>query len=435
MSVTIIGGGWAGLACAVELCQGGMPVTVFEAAPRLGGRARRVTVEGDVLDNGQHLLIGGYRETLRLMTVIGVAENTVLHRQALQWDMRAAEGPNLLLGAPRLPAPFHLAWALATAKGWSWPERRAALGLCTRLLVRRFSLDEELPVKDWLARESQPARVVQLLWSPLCLATLNTPIENASTQVFLRVLRDSFARRRADSDLLLPAQDLSALFPEPAAAYINSHGGKVLTGTRVSALTLDQQGIAGLTTQAGTHKTRHIVLAAPPLAAARLLSPHSATRTLAEGLNRFQYEPITTVYVRYPPDTRLTSGMVGFDGRLTQWLFDLGTAGKRGWMAAVISGSGPHMALSKKDLEAKITDELARLFPHWPAPQTVHAIREKRATFSCHSGVKALRPGQVTAVKGLYLAGDYTATGYPATLEGAVISGVRCARAVRSETE
>lgn len=424
--VIVVGGGWAGLAAATELAAAGVPVHLLESAPQLGGRARSADPGGLAVDNGQHLLIGAYRETLQLLRRVGAAP-ALLWREPLQLSVLRAHG-TLQLTAPPLPAPLHLAWALGRADGLLPGERRAALAFCLRAWRQRFHVAPDISVAALLA--DQPAGLVRALWEPLCLAILNTPLAQASAQVFLRVLRDAFTRRRHDADLLHPRTVLGHLLPEPARHYIEQRGGSVTTRCRASALEFDGNGCS-VVSAAGRQAASHIILATAPWHAAPLLAMHAPLQPLAQQLTALGSAPIATVYLSYPADVTLGRAMLGFEHGLTQWLVDRGVVcGQRGLLAAVISGPGTHMALDAKALGARVADEIAGRFRHWPAAQQIRVVREKRATFLCDVGSNRRRPSHATPQPGLWLAGDYTDTGYPATLEGAVRSGVQCARRI-----
>jgi squalene-associated FAD-dependent desaturase len=425
--VIVVGGGWAGLAAAVELAGAGIPVHVLESAPQLGGRARAMALDALMVDNGQHLLIGAYHETLRLLQRLGLEAEAVLLREPLRLDVQR-DGTLLQLQAPRLPAPLHLAWALWHATGLHPGERRAALAFCLRAWRQGFRVAPDISVAELLA--GQPTKLVQALWEPLCLATLNTPVAQASAQVFLRVLHDAFTQRQRDADLLHPRRDLGGLLPEPARRYIECHGGTITTRCRVKAVVTDADG-QGVVTAAGTLPASHIILATAPWHAVPLLAAQPSLQALAKQLRALGSAPITTVYLTYPTDITLGRTMLGFADGLTQWLIDRGIAcGQHGLLAAVISGPGSHMALDVMQLGQQVADEIAGQFPHWPAPRQIRVVREKRATFLCDVGSNPRRPRNATPLPGLWLAGDYTDTGYPATLEGAVRSGVQCAHRI-----
>lgn len=432
--VVIVGGGWAGLSAGATLSGAGVPVTVLESARQLGGRARRVPFSTHSVDNGQHLTIGAYRAMLDLLRDIGIDEQSALHRRALHLDMRRADGGRMSLKLPRLPAPAHLLAGLMAARGLGLHARWRAAAMCLRLAAQGFRLHCDISVAELLSRYGQPPALIDDLWAPLCLAALNTPIEEASAQVFLRVLRDSFTGSRRASDLLFAMTDLGALLPDPALEFIERHGGSVRLGQRVSGLTLDGNVVRGVIANNKPIEAEHVILAVPPHACHALLAPHAPLEALAATLSRFRYEPICTVYLQYPQPVSLPTPMLGMLGVTGQWAFDRGISGQPGLIAVVISSRGAHMAQDNPALVAQVSSELAALFPNWPAPSETLVIREKRATFSCEVGMDDWRPGNALPVQGGWVAGDYTDTGYPATLEGAVRSGLQCARQILTRT-
>lgn len=428
--VVIVGGGWTGLAAAVELSAAGIPVLLLESARQLGGRARSVRFGKSAVDNGQHLLIGAYSETLRLLALIGQREEEVLLRLPLRLHVRGPASSIDLRTASLLPAPLHLGWGLLTAKGLPLRDRSRALAMSIQLAKNKFELPQDCSVAELLHRYHQTPQLIEQLWEPLCLAALNTPLTEASAEVFLRVLRDSFAKSRRDADLLIPSCDLGSVFPKHAFDFIEQHHGLVHLNQRVTSLLITDGHCEGVMVGDKPIRARAVILATSPRVASRLLVPYPALANTAIQIERFNHEPIVTVYLRYADTCRLELPMQGMSGTITQWLFDRGFCGQPGVMAAVISSSGPHMAMDNDTLTARIVSELATRHPHWPPPQASLVIREKRATFHCGIGINAWRPGNRTAVSGLWLAGDYTDTGYPATLEGAVRSGVQCAREI-----
>jgi squalene-associated FAD-dependent desaturase len=470
--VAVIGAGYAGLAAAVELAAAGIKVDVFEASRTLGGRARSIEIKDAAgsltVDNGAHILVGAYRETLRLIEKVGAGpsqadfppvggsetnlrargankvgadeatalqggrannallavadDGTALKRQSLRLEFPG----HMKLSAPRLPAPLHLAWALLTAQGLSFSEKFAAIRFMRALKKCRFRLPRDITAKQLIA--NQPRRVRRLLWEPLCLAALNTPVASASAQVFLNVLRDSLAAERAASDLLLPATDFSTLFPEPAARYLAAHGGRVLRSTRITAI--EKSGAGWTASGQETHGPYdHLILAVAPYHLPKLLAPHAELAPLIAQVESLTWQPIFTVYLAYPATVRLPFAMVGNTAGHAQWLFDRGIlCGQHGLIAAVISGDGPHQTLDHAALAIAIHGEIATLQPGLPAPMNSWVIEEKRATFACTPGLQ--RPPTATACANLWLAGDYVAGDYPATIEGTVRSGVAAARAL-----
>jgi len=459
-NVAIIGGGYAGMAAAVELVARNIPVTVFESAQQLGGRARGVSYNDTQLDNGQHLLLGCYRETLRLIELVGGDIGQDFLTLPLQLDLHN----HFSLRAPRLPAPLHLLIALMSAQGLSWGERIKAARFMLTLRNANFRLDRlpslaggitsdlagvvgqpsrmasssirgargegssDITVSALLAQHGQDADLTLKLWEPLCIAALNTPISKASAQVLLNVLRDALNRERADSDMLLPRIDFTALFPQRAANYVEMHGGKVHSSCGVEAIVPKEDGIE-LVTASGTETFSHVICAASPVVAARLLRPIAALADTVAQIDSLEQQPIYTLYLQYPAHVTLPHPMLGLHQRYSQWLFDKGQiAAQHGLLASVISAEGIHQELSQDELAQKVIAELREEFGIAEQPHWLKVIAEKRATFCCSPNLQ--RPAQQTALPRLLLAGDYTAGEYPATLEGAVMSGIKCTSAI-----
>lgn len=400
MKVAIVGAGYAGMAAAVTVTERGAPVSVFESGPVPGGRARRVRTQGQELDNGQHILIGAYRELLRLMRVVGVPSDAVLR---VPLELRYADG--FALRALWLPAPLGLLGGLLLASGLQWRERIGAVRFMSSLRRVKFRLPEDVSVSTLLQRSGQDGRIGHYLWRPLCISALNTPPEQASAQMFATVLRDSLAGESEASDLLLPKVDLSRLFPEPACEYVKARGGQIRFGEPVRDV------------EALRRDFDRVIIA---------VGPHQLKSLLPDLAPDFDYQPICTCYLQYPAHVKLPFPMLGLADGLVQWAFDRGRlTGERGRIACVISARGDHQQMEQDELAATCHRELARAVKGLPAPEWSRVIAEKRATISCTPGLK--RVGPQSAVAGLFLAGDYTDPDYPPTLEAAVRSGVRAA--------
>jgi len=428
LPVAVIGGGYAGMAAAVELTRAGRRVHVLEAGPVLGGRARRVDVAGPdgqplALDNGQHLLVGAYRELLRLMQLVGIDESTVAARTLLDLDMRDGAEQTFRLACPRLPAPLHSAVALLRAAGLSWGERLAAVRAMNTAKRLGWRLTQDTAVLAWLQAQGQSGQLIRCLWEPLTLAALNTPVATASAQVLLNVLRDSLAADRAASDFLVPRADLSTLFPDAAGRYVTANGGQVGLGQMVKQL---DQAEDGWYTDRSDARYSAVVLALPPHRLDMLTSTHPAVVQAVAATEGWAYQPIYTVYLGFPAGTRLPKPMLGLVGTTTQWLFDRSIwCGQDGIVAAIISAEGDHQHLGQDALVERVIGEALRACPALPRPIWHKVIAEKRATFACTPGLA--RPANATQDASLVLAGDYTAGDYPATIEGAVRSGVEAA--------
>lgn len=424
LKIAVIGGGYAGMAAAVTLAARGIPVTVFESAKQLGGRARGVWHNNTQLDNGQHILLGCYRDTLKLIAQVGGNIEQDFRHLPLQLTLHK----RFELKAPHLPAPLHLLVALLSAKGLSFAERFQAAHFMLSMRRLKFKLTHDISAQELLRSHGQSEDLIRLMWEPICISALNTPTHKASAQVLLNVLRDSLNGSFADSEMLLPTLDFSALFPERAAQYVTRHSGTVLTSCGVDAIVPRDDGVELITAQ-GTQNYSHVICAASPANTARLFHAIPALTPVAAQIDAIPYQPIYTVYLQYPAHVVLPQPMLGFDRCFAQWLFDKGQiAGQHGLIAAVISAEGTHQDLDHEQLGKKIAQELHEQLGIADAPLWHKVIAEKRATFSCT--VNLNRPACTTPLARVLLAGDFTAGDYPATLEGAILSGIRAANKI-----
>lgn len=407
------------MATAFTLAKHGFTTTVFEASKTLGGRARRITLphSTQTVDNGEHLLLGAYHTTLELINAV--------HRTPpyLRLPLQLHSEHGLQLQAPNLPAPWHSLIALCTARGLSLTQRLQSITWMAQQQWQGFRLPNDLPVAELL--RTQSPLTIQRLWEPLCLAALNTPIHQASGQIFLRVLRDSLLGDSHNSDLILPTTDLSALFPEAAAQFIQAHGGEILTEHRVQHLQPEASGY-----RIADRWFRAVVCAVAPQHLSKLTGAHPALAMLTQKATQLHYQAIITVYVQYAPSIRLPRPMTGLQHTLSQWVFDRGhTHQQHGLFAVIISA--PQNLMS--DLTTHVITELHEHLSLPPSAIWSHVINEKRATFSCDAQLQ--RPDQQTPWANFYLAGDYTASPYPATLEAATQSGVQCAHLLMNSSQ
>jgi squalene-associated FAD-dependent desaturase len=381
------------MAAAVTLADAGIPVTVYESGPVPGGRARVVTTEGRELDNGQHILIGAYTTLLGLMARVGVPGDALLR---LPLDLCYADGFRLrgaagLLWARRVPAR----------------ERIGAAGMMLRLLWNGYRVPAGMTVAALLRRHGQDGALAHYIWRPLCVSALNTPPEIASAQVFANMLRDSIAGPRGASDLLMPRMDLSRLFPVPAGRFIEKLGGEIRTHATVRDLAALRAEHASVIVAVGAHQLKTL---------------------LPERAPAYEFQPIYTCYLQYPGRTSLPRPMLGFAHGLVQWAFDRAAlTGEPGLVACVISAQGDHQQMTRQALAEACHRELNAAVGGLPDPLWTQIIAEKRATVACTPAMKALQPS--TPLPGVHFAGDYTDLDYPPTLEAAVRSGVRAARA------
>lgn len=418
MTTLIIGGGWSGLAAAITCVQQGHSVHLLESAKQLGGRARNVSWGEHTIDNGQHLMIGAYDRMLAMMSSIGIELDDAFQRQAMDITVYDTEYPPLRLSSKSfLPWPLSLAWNLAMSAGVSGLKQIVQL----QADIPKLLTKNDITVSLWLLNTKQSGRLIKQLWEPLCLATLNTPIKEASAHLLATVLRDSLGKGKTAADLLIPRQPLGNLFPQAAARYIQQYDGKISLQTSVKELIVATDKVAGVITRDGTKiQTDRVIVATSLSQNNKLLSSHINYHLPAE-------YPICTVYLHYPENTRLSAPMLGMSGTISQWLFDR-SAQTPGLMAVVISAPGKHEKMAKDELIKLVSEEIHQLFPAMPKQaDRGFVVREKRATFACAVDIEKQRPQHQTDITGLWLAGDYVANNYPATLEGAIRNGESCA--------
>ena len=425
MTTLIIGGGWSGLAAAATLVQQGHPVHLIESAKQLGGRARNVSWQDHVVDNGQHLMIGAYQHMLNMMALVGISAEQAFDRYPIDITIYDTIFPPLILSANNgLPWPFSLAWSLISSAGFTGFYQVAKLHSHSRRLLS----GNDISVSEWLLLTKQSDRLIKQLWVPLCLATLNTPITEASAHRLATVLQESLGSGKLAADSLIPRIPLGDVFPIAAANYIQQHSGKISLQTRAKTLLIQDNKVQGIICQDG-HKilADQIILATSPAHGAALLSPHLT-------INKPIENPISTVYLLYPAPISLPSPMIGMTGTISQWVFDRSLQ-TPGLIAVVISGPGEHEKLTKAELVSVVSKELHNMLPSLPEQASDSlVIREKRATFACTVNIEQERPLCKTAISGLWLAGDFVANGYPATLEGAVRNGKHCAELLLSKS-
>ena len=426
--IAVVGAGWAGLAAAVRAVQCGARVTLFDMAREPGGRARRVHTPAGALDNGQHILIGAYSATLGLMRSVGADPAVLLLRRPLALIDPAGHGLALPPGAP-VPAFVR---AVLAARGWRWRHRLALLGAASSWLLRGFHCAPGLTVAQLC--HGLPAPVLRTLIEPLCLAALNTPMAQASAEVFLRVLKDALSGSRGSADLLLPRVPLSALLPDPALRWLAAAGATCHTGRRVMALAPETGGTRW---QVDGEPFDGVVLACTATEAARLVAGIDAAWSARAAALR--YEPIVTAYLA-DATLRLPQPMLALPAgphAPAQFVFDLGALqtdpAASGHFAFVASGAAPWLVAGVDACGQALLRQARQVFPagFQGADSTVllHVAAERRATFACTPGLQ--RP-QMAVAPGLLAAGDYVAGPYPATLEGAVRSGLAAAEALLS---
>ena len=436
--VIVIGGGVAGFSAATALAEAGARVLVLEARPGLGGRATAFTdpETGERVDNGQHILMGCYVDTLKLLARIGAADR-VRWQAGLALSMIDQRGHESVLKLPSVPSPLHLLGGVLAWEALGWTERLSILRVGASLRPspggRHFSAaapDRSAEtVREWLIRHGQAPRLCELFWEPLALAALNQSIDQAAAPYFVRVLEQMFGPDSSAAALVIPAVPLDEMYAEPARAWLEDRGHEVranaparvsIAGDRVTGVSVRGEHIAApVVISTVPWHALGAVFDSPPAAMAATLVDAAALASL----------PIVTVNLWFDRPV-MHEPLLGLPGRAFQWVFD---------RRAIVGGQGSHLSLISSGAEtivsmtneALIAVALADVRAALPAARTATvrkglAVREKRSTFSLAPEAPP-RPQTLTPIHGFLLAGDWIDTGLPATIESAAVSGHRAA--------
>ena len=461
LSVIIIGGGLSGLSAAVELCARGHRTLVLEQHRHSGGRTYSFidAATGDSIDNGQHLMMGCYHATRRYMRIIGTEYLTLL-QPSLRIEFLHPSKSSLRLACPPLQAPLHLLGGLMRFKGVPLKNRLEMLRVAKQLFYTSLSKEQELDklnVEEWLIKLGQSDLSRKFLWDVITIGALNNHPKNVSALMLFRVLRTAFLGKREHSSLLLPRAGLSDVLVNPAVEFIRRNGGEVLLGTEVSKVHFEDEKIVSVLTQDGKKIRAQVFLSAVPwFGFERLLSNSGISSELTVKTpsrepydpDRFKASSIISIHL-WLDRTILDEEFAALIDTRVQWIFNKSSKAMNPLshiavkkqrteekipqhLSLVISGAQEFIEMSKEELLTIAMKDLQRVLPKAKNANIVHSvvIKEKRATFSPSPGLEAIRPLPETTFSNLFLAGDWTNTGFPATIEGAVLSGKKAAELI-----
>ena len=436
--IAVIGAGFAGLSAAALLAEHGIEVIVLDARSRLGGRATAFLDRetGEIVDNGQHVMFGCYRDTLGFLERIG-ASAQVRIQESLAIPFLDLDGRRSVLKCPPLPPPLHLLGGVLAWDALSLGDRLSALRLGPALLRARAAplaeaASPDTTVADWLLAHGQRPRIIEWLWEPLAVAALNQPIAEASASPFIRVLAEMFGPSRRASALVMPAVPLDQMYAVPARAFIEARGGTVRTDA-LSRVVCDSNSACAVEVR-GERLAADAIISTVPWHQLRTLfleTPPSLAR-IVDNAAKMVSMPIVTVNLWYDRVV-MDEPFVGLPGRSMQWVFDkrrvFGEAVSH--LSLVSSAAATLSPRTSQELIDLAAREVATSLPGAREARLIRAtvVREKQATFSLSPG-QPPRPATVTPIKNFYLAGDWVDTGLPGTIESAVVSGHRAARAI-----
>ncbi len=439
--VLILGAGLAGLSAGVELAQRGRRVLVLEQRPYAGGRTRSFVdpTTGDTVDNGQHLMMGCYAATRRYLSLIGSDHLTSL-QPTLRIDFIHPGGHTASLTCPSLPAPLHVGVGMLDLSSLSLVDRLKLLQVGAAIVgtsPRKEQWLDTMTVDAWLTHLGQSESSRRHLWDIIAIGALNERPEKVSALLFFRVLRAAFLHDAQNASMLIPRAGLSEVLIDPAVRFIEQHGGIVRTGQDVTAVDITGDRIRSVRTEAGTAYSAPATICALPFFAFERAFPASVVRTQkplpsAPLEERFRPSTILGINLWFDRDV-MTQEFAALLGSRIHWVFNrtrmTGAGGPGMQLSLTVSGADEYDAWEKDALVRMGTEELRRYLPRVKDATLRHAMvmKEKRATFVPEPGLEAFRPRTDTTLANLFLAGDWTDTGYPATIEGAVLSGQRAA--------
>ena len=444
-SAVVVGGGIAGLAAALRLAEAGVRTTVLETRRKLGGRATSFTDPrtGEVLDNCQHVLMGCCTNLLDFYERLGVEDAIEWHERV--WWANPPHAPDVMRPG-RLPAPAHFTRSFAAMRMLSLGEKRAvarAMWAMLRLGASGRARWEPRTFGEFLAECAQPAGVIERFWSPVVVSACNLDVGEVSAASAMQVFQEGFLANPVAPLMGVSKVPLVRLY-DPAEDAIRAAGGEVRLGVSATAIAFDGRRVTGVVTDEGLFEADAVVAAVPADRLAKLCSATlvAADRRLSR-LGEVGVSPILGVHVRFPSKVMELPHLV-LPGRGTQWLFTKGAdADGSQSIHAVISGAQSWMELDEAEIGRRVLEDIRWALPaaRGAEPTSVRSVKEKRATFAVVPGFERIRPSAGAdgterdgGVRNLFLAGDWTRTGWPATMEGAVRSGYLAAGAMLGRT-
>jgi len=418
----VIGGGFAGLSSAAFLSNNGYIVQLLEASPKLGGRAYSFldTKTNTVIDNGQHILMGCYKETLNFLKLIGGDKNLV-YQDKLEVNFVKENYQLVPLKSAPLFYPLNLLCGMLNFKAISFAQRLSILRVFIKLSVYSTKSLSRMTVYDWLRKENQDESVIEAFWKILTIGALNTNIKNASAKIFVDILKEIFLNSNFAAKILLPKYGLTETYCEPAKSFIEKNGGSITVSSQVTEMIFDGTSIKKVVTTEKIYDDFDFVISAiPHFALEKLIADESIIKN--PGLS---YSSILNIHI-WLKKNPLTKNFYGLIGSPVHWIFNKGTH-----INLVISDADHLIHKDDEELYEMVSTELKKYINLDKDMITDYKlIKEKRATFIPSNDIINKRSFQQTGFRNLILAGDWVDTGLPATIESAVKSGRQAAEII-----
>jgi len=441
--VCVIGGGIAGLAAAVFLRNKKFEVTLIESSPRLGGRAYSFfdkNING-YIDNGQHILASWYNSTFEFLKIIGTYDKLKFQKK-LEVKFVDLKGNRYHFKCPKLPPPFHLIWGLWTYKALKWKDRSGIVKLVNSVVFDRFSVEElkEMNVLELFELTKQSKRVIEHFWKLFIAAVFNAEPGETSAWLFMQLLKIGFLRKNS-SNLVLPESNLNSLYVEAAEKYLIDNKVCTLKGSKIEKLNFDNDKLISIELENNNKLNFDYYISAVPFFEFRDLVGEEIYNRDFGFVDNLISSPIVNVHHVYRSESgeKIFEGdFVGVLGGTSQWIFRVSESATGGQVCVVISSARDIIDKDKEELIELTKKELIQCLPGFKEAEFIYSkvVKEKRATFLPDIKSGRSRPKNITKYENFFVAGDWTDTGYPATLESAVRSAQNCVNEIcRLEAE